>query len=158
MKIVRSTAELKNGRYCIYLPFAEDPVLPNYCSVGEKHLQGLKRKCETLNSLIGVVIRFRKEPVAVMSGIHAMIHQVQVPDKHVNFLRFLWWPNGNTDQEPVEHRMRVHLFGAVSCANYALRRTAEDNVSDFPDEVISTVRHNFYVDNCQQIAKDLTAL
>jgi hypothetical protein len=67
--------------------------------------------------------------------------------------------------------MKVHLFGAVSspsCANYALRRTAEDNVLDFPDEVISTVRHNFYVDDCLksiaserdaiQIAKDLTVL
>lgn len=67
--------------------------------------------------------------------------------------------------------MKVHLFGAVSspsCANYAFRRTAEDSVLDFPDEVISTVRHNFYVDDCLksialerdaiQIAKDLTAL
>lgn len=69
------------------------------------------------------------------------------------------------------YRMRVHLFGAVSspgCANYALRRTAEDNASEFPPEVISTVNNNFYVDDCLkstaseedtiQIVKDLTAL
>ncbi|XP_032387795.1 uncharacterized protein LOC116699370 [Etheostoma spectabile] len=139
--------------------------------------KGTSLNCQLLqgpdltNSLIGVLIRFRKEPVAVMADISAMFHQVKVPDKHKNFLRFLWWPNGNTDKEPMEYRMRVHLFGAVSspsCANYALRRTAEDNASDFPPEVISTINHNFYVDDCLKstasevdairIVKDLTAL
>lgn len=113
-------------------------------SLNQQLLQGP----DLTNSLIGVLIWFRKEPVAVMADIQAMFHQVQVPDKHVDFLKFLWWPQDNTDQEPAEYRMRVHLFGAVSspsCANYALRRTAEDNASEFPPEVISTVNHNFYV-------------
>lgn len=110
------------------------------------------------NSLIGVLIRFRKEPVAVMADIQAMFHQVRVPDKHVNFLRFLWWPQGNIDQETAEYCMRVHLFGAVSsrsCANYALSRTARDNASEFPPEVISTVNHNFYVDDCLESTANL---
>lgn len=42
------------------------------------------------NSLIGVLNRFRKEPVAVMADIQAMFHQARVPDKHMNFLCFLW--------------------------------------------------------------------
>lgn len=136
-------------------------------SLNQQLLQGP----DLSNSLIGALIRFRKEPVAFMVDIQAMFHQVRVPDKHMNFLRFLWWPKGNTDQEPAEYRMRVHLFGAVSspsCANYALRRTAEDNASEYPPEVISTVNHNFYVDeslksaaseeDAIQIVKDLTAL
>lgn len=47
--------------------------------------------------------------------------------------------------------MTVHLFGAVSspsCACYALRRTADDYQSSFPDEVIGTMHRNFYVDDC----------
>lgn len=67
--------------------------------------------------------------------------------------------------------MTVHLFGAVSsqsCANYALRGTADDNQSQFPTEVISTINCNFYVDDCLkalspqeeaiQMVKDLTDL
>ena len=47
--------------------------------------------------------------------------------------------------------MSVHLFGAVSspaCANFALLKTAEDNSQHFSADVTSTVRRNFYVDDC----------
>ncbi|XP_038046027.1 uncharacterized protein LOC119720435 [Patiria miniata] len=47
--------------------------------------------------------------------------------------------------------MAVHLFGGVwspSCANFALRRTAEDNVDDFNADVVATVKENFFVDDC----------
>ena len=47
--------------------------------------------------------------------------------------------------------MRVHLFGGASspsCANYALRKTADDNKEDFRPEVVETVDRNFYVDDC----------
>ena len=67
--------------------------------------------------------------------------------------------------------MAVHLFGAASspaCSNFALRRTAKDNIEHFSEEVISTVRNNFYVDDClkslptegetSQLASDLRAL
>lgn len=103
------------------------------------------------NTLIGVLLRFREEPIAVMADINAMFHQVRVPYKHVNFLRFLWWPNGDTTAEPEEYRMCVHLFGAVSspsCSNYALRRTAEDNALQYSPDVLRTVKTNFYVDDC----------
>lgn len=62
--------------------------------------KGTSLNCQLLqgpdltNSLIGVLIRFRKDPVAVMADIRAMFHQVNVSEKHVNFLRFLWWPHG----------------------------------------------------------------
>ena len=47
--------------------------------------------------------------------------------------------------------MVVHLFGAISslaCANFALLKTAEDNKEHFPSDVISTLKRNFYVDDC----------
>ena len=37
-----------------------------------------------------------------------------------DYLRFLWWENENVECQPVEYRMKVHLFGAVSspaCCN-----------------------------------------
>lgn len=123
------------------------------------------------SSLFGVLTRFRQEPVAVMTDIQTMFHQVKVSRNDIDFLRFLWWPNGNINKPPGEHRMLVHLFGAVSspsCANFALRQTAKDNKNMFHPNIISTVENNFYVDDCLkslsseqeavQLVRELTSL
>ena len=63
---------------------------------------------------------------------------------------------GNLKQEPVDHRMEVHLFGATSspsCSNFALKRTAGDNKGEFTEEVVKTVERNFYVDDCLKSVK-----
>ena len=103
------------------------------------------------NKLIGVLVRFRERQVAVMGDIEAMFHQVKVSPCHRNALRFLWWKDGNTDKQPEVYRMAVHLFGGVwspSCANFALRRTAEDNADVFDGKTVTTVMENFYADDC----------
>ena len=76
------------------------------------------------NSLVGVLTRFREDPVAFMGDVEAMFHQVSVPPSKYDYLRFLWWPDGNLEGELQEYRMVVHLFGAVSSpsvANSALK-------------------------------------
>lgn len=103
------------------------------------------------SSLLGVLTRFRQEPVAVMGDIQSMFYQVRVTEEDKNFLCFLWWTEGDMSQAPAEYRMSTHLFGAVSspsCACYALRRTAEDNQAQFSSEVVQTVGQNSYVDDC----------
>ncbi len=123
------------------------------------------------SSLLGVLTRFRQEPVAIMGDIQAMFHQVKVAEQDRDLLRFLWWPQGDMSRELQDYRMTVHLFGAVSspsCASYALRRTADDNKSDFSAETVQAVKQNFYVDDLLlslgsekeaiQMIKDLTAL
>ena len=54
------------------------------------------------SSLIGVVTRFRKEPVVIMADTESMFHQVQVPPDDRDLLRFLWWPEGDMQQPPME--------------------------------------------------------
>ena len=47
--------------------------------------------------------------------------------------------------------MEFHLFGATlspSCCKFTLKRAAEDNKGEFPEEVVRTVKRNFYVDDC----------
>ena len=69
----------------------------------------------------------------------------QVPDRDSSFLRFFCWEDGNLERELQECQMVVHLFGAISspaCANFAY------NKEDFPSDVISTLKRNFYVDDC----------
>ncbi|XP_078348393.1 uncharacterized protein LOC144633390 [Oculina patagonica] len=85
-----------------------------------------------------------------MGDVQAMFHQVRVPEVERDLLRFLWWPKGDFSKELEEYRMTVHLFGAVSspsCANFAMRRNAEDHKHFFPN-LVSTVYKNFYVDDC----------
>ena len=91
------------------------------------------------------------EPIVLMSDIEAMFHQVRVPETDADLLQFLWWPNGDFSQQMVEYRMVVHLFGATSspsCANFALRKCAEDNKQLFNQKVFDTIMHSFYVDDC----------
>ena len=101
------------------------------------------------NSLVGVLCRFRQEPVAFACDIEGMFHQVHVNEEHRDFLRFLWWDQGDTTKEPTEYRMTVHLFGATSspgCANLALRTAADDGAHEFGVEAASFIKENFYVD------------
>ena len=56
-----------------------------------------------------------------------------VDPKDANALRFLWWPNDDLSKQPVEYRMKVHLFGGTSspsCASFGLRKNVQDNAGD----------------------------
>ncbi|KAK2920518.1 hypothetical protein Q8A73_000003, partial [Channa argus] len=101
--------------------------------------------------IIGVLTRFRQEPVTIVADVEAMFHQVKVSSADADLLSFLWWPDGDVSRPMAEYRMEVHLFGATSsssCASYALRRCAEDNTHLFDDCTINTVLRKFYVDDC----------
>ena len=50
----------------------------------------------------------------------------------------------------VDHEMTAHVFGGISlssCSNFALNKTAVDNVNKYGEEVSSILRQNFYVDD-----------
>lgn len=103
------------------------------------------------NSLVGVLLRFRQEPIALMADIQAMFNQVHVSEDDRDALRFLWWKDDDPTKTPVVYRMKTHLFGGIwspSCANFALKKCAQENVKDFHPNTISTVDRNFYVDDC----------
>ena len=79
--------------------------------------------------LVGALIIFRLEPIAISADIESMFYQVQVTEPDRDYLCFLWWPEGDLNKEPEEYQMLVHIFGAASspsCSCYALLQTAED--------------------------------
>ena len=76
---------------------------------------------------------------------------MRVPEEDRDLLRFLWWPKGDFTKKLEEHRMTLHHFGAVSspsCANFAMRRNAEDHKHEFSPDVANTILRNLYVDDC----------
>ena len=122
------------------------------------------------NEIVEVLFRFRKEQVAIAADVQEMFHQVKVPEKDRDSLRFLWSTNGVHDN-PDEYCMNVHIFGAKdspSIANYALKKTARDNSCDFNKMTVNAVGKDFYVDDLLksvpddndaiQLASDLMAL
>jgi len=114
------------------------------------------------NSMIGVITRFREEPVALMADIESMFYQVRVTEDDRDALRFLWFKDGELDADVEEFQMNVHLFGGASspsCANFALHKTAKDNSGEFSQEAVETVMKNFYVDDClKSVATERAAI
>ena len=66
------------------------------------------------NTIVGVLMRLCEEQVALLADIECMFHQVRVPPDNQDAFRLLWWPGGDLNQQPVDYRMKVHLFGATS--------------------------------------------
>ena len=102
------------------------------------------------NQIVGVLLRFREEQIAVMGDIEAMFHQVKVPKDQCSFLKFLWWDNSNPDKEIIDYEMTAHVFGGTSspsCSNFALRRTAKDNEQQYGKEITQILERSFYVDD-----------
>ena len=151
---------LTNGRvwyiphHGVYHPQKPDKIRVVFDASAEFKGESLNRHLlqgpDLTNSLNGVLCRFRKEPIAFTCDVEGMFHQVFVNPDYRNLLRFLWWDKGNVDSTPTKYRMTVHLFGATSspgCANFTLKRTADDFEELFGSEPATFVKKDFYVDD-----------
>ena len=117
---------------------------------GESLNDHLLQGPDLTNTLVGVLNRFRKEPVAFICDVEQMFHQFRVNVEDRNYLRCMWWKDEDFSKEPVEFRMCVHLFCAVSspgCANYGLKQVASDSEDEFGSDVANFLRRDFYVDD-----------
>lgn len=117
---------------------------------GESLNSHLLQGPDLTNKLVGVICRFRKEPIAIMCDVEQMFYQFSVRPEHRDYLRFLWWENSDFQLEPSEYRMTVHLFGATSspgCANFGLKRIARDFESEIGSEAANFLCRDFYVDD-----------
>ena len=107
-----------------------------------------------MNSLIGVLIRFKKEPIVMAADVEQMFLQVKVYPEHTDALRFLWWPDRMVaclQREPLPLQMTVHIFGAKSspcCANFSLRQTVVELGHLYEPLISKIVYRSFYVDDC----------
>nr|XP_054761363.1 uncharacterized protein LOC129267761 [Lytechinus pictus] len=103
---------------------------------------------DLLNSLVGVLLRFRENEVALCGDISKMYHRVSIPeiDQHVH--RFLWRDlDGN--REPDVYMMKVVTFGdkpAPAIAQTALKLTAEQGECTHP-HAASVLKRNVYMDD-----------
>ena len=102
---------------------------------------------DLLKNLIFVLLRLSQHKYAVSADIQGMFLQVGVLARYQISLRFLW--REDTTSDVAVHQYTRHIFGArdsPTCANFALRKTAFDNMSTYP-EAASVVNENFCIDD-----------
>lgn len=102
------------------------------------------------NALLGVLIRFRRENIAVTADIQQMFYAFVVREDHRDYLRFLWYKDNNFNNNITEYRMKVHIFGnspSPSVAIYGLRRAAQEHQDEYGTDSKEFVMRNFYVDD-----------
>jgi len=106
---------------------------------------------DDVTALVGVLTRFRQEPVAFACDISQMFHRILTYPRDSDSLRFFWFENDSLDGGVVEMAMLVHPFGARSSgsiAQFCLRKTASDNVTNADPDTVSCVNRSMYVDDC----------
>ena len=104
---------------------------------------------DLLNNLIGVILRFRRYPIAIIADIEAMYHQVRLNQEDKDAVRFLWKETLES-KSPDHYQMVVHVFAAKDspcCASFALRKTATDNKEEFSEETVQCVMRDLYMDD-----------
>ncbi|VDI23532.1 Hypothetical predicted protein [Mytilus galloprovincialis] len=103
-----------------------------------------------VNSLLGVLLRFRKDKIAITADIRQMFYSFNVTPEHRDFLRFIWHEDNDKEKDLVDYRMAVHVFGnspSPAVATFGLRKTAEMAESKYGSDVVTYVNNNFYVDD-----------
>ena len=112
---------------------------------GQSLNSNLLKGPDLLSNLIGVILRFRENKLALSADIEQMFMQVKVAPEDRKFLRFLW----NNDCRIETYEYTSHIFGATDSpciASYALQKTARDNEEQFPD-ALKFVERNIYMDD-----------
>ena len=62
----------------------------------------LKSGPDLINQIISILVKFREDFVVIID-IEAMFYQVFMADQHKNLLIFLWWENGDINEEHSQH-------------------------------------------------------
>ena len=103
---------------------------------------------DQLNSLTGVLLRFRHSPIAVMRDLEQFFHSFFVTKEHRDYLRFFW--GDQFSDTPQEWYSNVHLFGnrsSPAIANYALKCTLNYCRKRVSADVKDLIQNVFYCDD-----------
>lgn len=103
-----------------------------------------------MNNLVGVLMRFRLEKIAVIADLQQMFYSFLVHPSHRDYLRFVWYEDNDTTKPLVDYRMKVHVFGngpSPAVAALGLRKTADIAEKTVGADVKEYIYKNFYVDD-----------
>ena len=102
---------------------------------------------DLLQSLIGIIFRFREKKIALTADVEAMFLQVTIPPADFKVPRFLWRENITDPISMYEYGR--HIFGAKgspTCVNYSLQQVGRDSRDDI-EMAAKLININFYMDD-----------
>lgn len=103
---------------------------------------------DLLQSLPGVLMRFRQHAVAVSADIKDMFMRVHIREEDRDMQRFLWRGDRRAGP-PTEYRMKSVIFGATSspCTAIYVKNSNAERYKDIYPEAAEAVVRNHYVDD-----------
>ena len=109
---------------------------------------GLAKGPDLLNNLLGVLIRFRENRIAISGDIRKIYHAVKIDsiDQHTH--RFLW-RNMEIEREPCVYVITSVSFGdkpAGNIATLALRKTADMEKETY-SKAANIIQNSTYMDD-----------
>ncbi|OXA55241.1 Pro-Pol polyprotein [Folsomia candida] len=157
-KLSKEEASVETGK-TFYLPhfMAFNPKKPNkfrFVFDAAAKVQGkslndfLLRGPDKLSSLPGILLKFRRYPVAITADIQDMFHRVRVKHDDAQAQRFLW-RGKERDRDPDVYEMGVLIFGATcspTCAQEAKNRNALEYRQQYPS-ACEAIIDKHYVDD-----------
>ena len=102
---------------------------------------------DMLNNLLGILLRFREDKVAIAGDIRKMYHSVKIEGIDQQTHRFLW--RKLEDRAPDVYVVTSVSFGdrpAAAIAAVALQKTAMMSAAEYP-KAAETIKSNAYVDD-----------
>ena len=102
------------------------------------------------NSLIGVLLRFRKNNIAIVTDAEAMFLQDRVKPLDCGSLQFLWAERTEENSKVETYQILVHSFGATDSpcsANFDVKTVARGKLEKYSAVTIETVLRSFYIDD-----------
>ncbi|XP_063532051.1 uncharacterized protein LOC134742795 [Cydia strobilella] len=103
---------------------------------------------DLLQSLLGILLRFREWSFAVVADIQEMFLQIQIRAEDQQSQLFLW-RGTRRDMEPQVYKLNRVCFGNVSSpflAHSVRNRNAIDNADKYP-EAVYDIQNNHYMDD-----------
>ena len=76
-------------------------------------------------SLVGVLMRFRTEKIAMVADVENMFYNFYVDEQIRNYLHFLWHRDNDPNKQIINYRMCVHVFrnnNLPAVATYGLKK------------------------------------
>lgn len=150
--------EVQEGEECWYLPIYPvfHPKKPNKIHMvfdssaiyqGHSLNSFLLQGTDLTNNRLGVLLRFRKERVAITRNIEQMFHMFHIDKEHITFVRFIWFRDNDPTSlfkttECVYIYSGIHHHPAV--ATYCLQRCVEEPCDS---NMKYYVTRNIYVDD-----------
>ena len=105
---------------------------------------------DMMNSLLGILLKFRRQRIAVTADIEKMFNGFLVKQEHRNFLKFFWYHDNNTKLDMIEYLMKVHVFeicASPAIATFGLHKIAADSQIEYGHCVKEFIERGFYVDD-----------